>query len=181
VNYQRIFLGLMMALLFFSTIWFVFIFQPVKNELNRYDLEVSQLKQDLFRARKVQISLSDLNKQLANSQQELADIKQKFIHRNELSKVAGILHEEAPQYNIKINEFSPQLDSYFENSNQAALKPISIVVNLEGSYKNIGRFLESMDRLNFFFIPQDIVLEKISPNSETISATVVNEIYMWNE
>jgi Tfp pilus assembly protein PilO len=181
VNYQRIFLGLLMALLFFSTIWFVFIYQPAKNELNRYDLEVSQLKQDLFRARKVQISLTELNKQLKNSQQELADIKQKFIHRNELSRVVDVLHEEAPQYNIKIKEFSPQIDSYFKNSNQSALKPISIVVTLEGSYKNIGRFLESMDKLNFFFIPQDIVLEKISPNAETIAATIVNGIYMWNE
>ena len=55
-----------------------------------------------------------IEQRLKEAQDELNALKKRIVYRQDISEVTKKLSALAVKYNVEINDFSPALDSYFE-------------------------------------------------------------------
>lgn len=177
---QRLFIILSSAFLISSIGWYFLIYQPIRVKTGQTEQEVHKMSLNLTKARRAEKDLQHLEIRLKNAQTELEKIKQRFINRKKMVRVTNELQKKAEEYDLIINDFSPILDSYFESSRNHKIKPLPIVINLTGRYLQIGKFLESLDQLDFYLIPNEFTIEKLDPESDDLTATIFCILYTWN-
>jgi len=179
VKAQRIFLILIIVLVVFSVGWFMLVYQPLQLEIKAKHRQLTQLSQKIHNAQNANINLKNVEKRAENAQKELEEIRQKFVNRDDLSRVTKQLQQLAIRYNVEITDFSPVLDSYFDDSGNESIKPLPIVLTVIGRYLEIGRFIENMKSLNFYLTPQEFLIEKIDPENNDLEATITCNLYTW--
>jgi len=180
VSTQRLFLILSSALIATSIGWYLFIYKPIQINIQQTEQEVREISQNLKNARRAEKDLHQLENRLENAKTDLETIKRRIINRKNLTRVTEDLQRVAEEFDLEINDFSPILDSYFETNGNNKIKPLPIVISLTGRYLQIGKFLESLDKLDFYLIPNEFVIEKLNPESNDLTATITCILYTWN-
>jgi Tfp pilus assembly protein PilO len=110
----------------------------------------------------------------------LEGVKAHFVHRENLSELIEKISRRSRDYNLEILDFSPVIDSYFSNSEEGIIKILPLAVTVKGQYLQIGKFIENFDKLDFYLIPQKILIEVLNSEKNILSATVTCNLYTWN-
>lgn len=179
VKAQRIFLALVVLLVFISVGWFILVYQPLQLEIKKKHRELGQLNRQIQNAQNANINLDKIEKEAERAEQELNEIRSKFVNRDDLSRVTENLRKLAQKHHVEITDFSPVLDSYFDDSENESIKPLPIVLTVIGRYLEIGRFVENMKNLDFYLTPREILIEKMDAESNDLEATITCNLYTW--
>ncbi len=177
---QRLFLILSLVLILSGIGWYLFIYKPIQINIKQTKLEVHEITQNLKNARKAKNDLHQLESRLETAKADLEAIKQHIVNRKNLTRVTKELQRVAEEYDLEITDFSPILDSYFETTGNEHIKPLPIIIKLTGRYLQIGKFLEALNNLDFYLTPNELVIEKLDPEKNDLTATITCILYTWN-
>lgn len=178
---QRIFLIVVTSMVVLLVGWYIFIYQPLKLDISQKQRQLSELNVKINSARRASADLTHIEQRLKQARAELDALKERIVYRRDISEVTKKLSALAVKYNVEITDFSPALDSYFEEKGNEKIKPLPIALTVVGRYLEIGRFVEHFDDLDFFLVPREIVIEKTEAESNDLMATVTSTLYTWNE
>ncbi len=178
---QKLFVIMLLLLIVSGVLWFTFLYQPNAVQLKQYQIKLSEINDKLRSVKKAEGDIESMEQRLADVKSELDVIKSRFVDRKNLTQVTEVIKKSSAEYDLKITDFTPVLDSYFENEGNETVKALPIVITMEGRYLNIGRFLENWKNLKFYLIPKEVIIEKLNPESNILTATITTNLYTWND
>ncbi len=177
---KRRFYIVLFIYIIFIFIWYFFINMPQVQNLNQVNLKLNEISQQVSVARRAQINLKQIKQRFQKEQEQLQQEKEKFIRKDQLSKVTQELRKLAEKYNLKMTDFSPGFNDYFDKQKKTIV-PLPISISFIGRYLQIGKFLESWSTLPFYLVPQEVTLQKLDKNGYDIQAIVEAKLYTWND
>jgi len=133
-------------------------------------------------AKKAQLDLSSIQKRLTEEQFELENVKKRFLKKNELEKATAQTDALAKQFNLKLKEFSPVLESYLASSGQnKKIQGYPLVITVEGRYVNIGKFIDNWENLPFYMTPYELKIKRVEEGRNELQAMISGTLYAFNQ
>ncbi len=177
---QKWFIILISIFVVSSVAWYLMFYEPLGSEIQKTENKLSALNQQMRNVRQAERKLDHVEQKLEKSKEELSQIKSRFVNRDNLSYVTKKLREMALKYNLEIEDFSPVLDSYFEESGNDRVKALPIALTVIGRYLDIGKYIQNLEQLDFYLIPMEINIDKKVFEKNDLSATITCNLYTWN-
>ncbi|GAB4371669.1 MAG: hypothetical protein Kow0042_14560 [Calditrichia bacterium] len=177
---QRIFIALLIIFTLSCVLWYVLVYQPLVGEELQKKKQLAELHNQLKQARVAEKDLEAVQSRFKEKEKELAEVKSRFIDKKDLSRVTDALRKSAERFDLKIVDFTPVLDSYFNDNGKGKIKPLPIMLTVRGRYIQIGKFLEEWHSLDFYLVPYQIFLEKMEANQNTLRASIMSNLYTLN-
>ncbi|MFZ0388918.1 MAG: type 4a pilus biogenesis protein PilO [Calditrichia bacterium] len=180
MNSRKWFLIIVVTFVISSVLWFTFYKQPLNLELKKTRLHFAEVTNKLRVAQRAKQDLELIRQRRERVQDDLTKIENRIIQQDNLVELTAVLQEKAAQNSLEIYDFTPVLESYFSSEGNEKVKALPVMISLRGRYLNIGRFLDDFSRFDYFLIPREIVLEKLNPGDNDVTATVTTSLYTWN-
>jgi len=178
---QKVFLVLVILLVVAVVGWFTFIYQPDTVELKKLQLKLAAMNAKLQTAQVAQKDLDYIEKRLEKAKTDLSAIESRIVDRKNLSAVTEELRKISGNYDLEITDFTPVIDAYFEKDRNDKVRPLPIVMTVTGRFLRVGEFIESWDNLDFYLVPREIIVEKLDPASNVLTATITTNLYTWSQ
>ncbi len=160
--------------------WFLFSYQPNKSRLNELNRQLDTASDKVNQARTAQINLNKVRNAYEKKRRNLNEARNRFITRDELSEVTDQMDRMAHRHNLSIEDFAPKLDRYFSDKNDEKVSILPADIIVRGGYLDIGRFIESWDRLPFYITQEGIDIEYESGEPKLKARITVN-LYTLNQ
>ena len=153
--------------------WFLFFYRPKIAEINRLRGDTERLLTK-FRLIKVSdIQIQNLQERVVNLEKEISVNQTKVFPKSELPSIVRQIKRKGISFGLKFLNITPEYDSLIRvpDDEDASSDLIKLVVHfqLQGTYKNCGRFIDSMEEFPFFISVGEISFyytEKIYPQLE---------------
>ena len=172
---------ILLSLVVGTVLWYVFIYVPLSGEINTSKILLAGLNQKLKSVRQAESELKNVEDRLTNVKNDLEVVKAHFVHRKNLADIMGKVRSVSDNFDLDIIDFSPVIDSFFNNNQNGIIKILPIAVTVKGRYIQIGKFVENFDKLDFYLTPQKIIIEKKNVESNDLTATITCNLYTWND
>ena len=111
---QKLFIILILLFITLGVVWYTFIYQPLQLESKQIHLKLAEFNVKLKNARSAKRQLEFIEKRLELCKDNLATEQSRISDRNNLSYVTEELRRVSAKYDLKITDFTPVLDTYFE-------------------------------------------------------------------
>lgn len=161
--------------------WWFFLYQPLKTDLAQEKKNLNALQAQLNRARQAEKNIDEVEAKIQKIKVDLATLESKFLDKNNLSAVMNSLQKMAKKFGVELVDFTPVLDTFFSKKSSQKIISLPIRITITGRYVNIGKFLEKWKDFQFYLIPFQISLEKKDPESNDLNASVITNLYIWNQ
>lgn len=177
----KTFFIIVFLILVLTSAWYFVFYHPIQQEENQVKARIETIAEKLKNAQFAQRDLKAIDQRFAKSKAELEEIKGHIVDRDNLGQVMERLQQASEKFDLEFEDFSPVLESYFQATGNERIKPIPIVVTVKGRYLNIGKFIEYWQKLDFYLKEQEIIIEKLNPKSNDLTANVTCILYTWNK
>ncbi len=178
---RKIFVGLFALFILSTAAWYIFIDTANSRALKKINQDVDIISAKVKNARHAQMDYSNVQKKYEEDQKRLIQERTRFVNKNDLSDVTYRLQKFAADYQLKLMDFSPELQAYFAASPEDKIVPLPIVISVNGGYLDTGKFLENWYQLPFYLIPEEITIERIEEGGNELKSTTTASLYTWNE
>ncbi len=178
---QRVFLILTLLLITGSVCGYLFLYKPITIDLESKKTEYLDLNSRLKNAQQAKVSMQGITTRLQQAEDRLKETKSHFIRRTQLSEVTTALTRLAKKHNVRVKDFSPVLDTYFDDNGPQQIRPLTTFIIVTGSFLNVGRFIENWSDLEFYMVPDKVIFEKLDPASNDLTVTITTRLFTWNE
>ncbi|RMG49069.1 MAG: hypothetical protein D6718_00435 [Acidobacteria bacterium] len=161
--------------------WFGNNFAP--TELNKKAQKIARLEEtleqkqaEIRRARRAAAQLDELQREIADLELKLADLKQILPTQPELGDLLKWIKSLADQTNLDLRVFNPQ-----SMTEQEFLREQPIRMQVRGNYHQLGLFFDRISKYARIINVEDV---KIEPNrtrnsNATIQATFIAKTYIF--
>jgi len=178
---KKLFIGLAVFLAAGFLLWSILLDSPQEAELEKISAQLDESTRKVQIARHAKSNLNRMRSRYQTEKQLLAREQDRFINKDELSKVATKLKSFAGSFNLKLMDFAPVLDTYFSDMNTGRIITLPINVALHGNYLQIGKFVEDWPQLPFYLIADEIEVKRVEANQNLLRADIKSKLYAWNE
>jgi len=178
---KKVFIGITILIFLSYLGWSIMIDSTQQEKLRQVEEQLNDISLKLNRARNAQINLGKIQDKYNQDQKKLAQERTRFVSKNDLSIVTAKLKRFAAAYKLELMDFAPGLDSYFSANPNDKIISLPIDISVNGRYLDIGKFLENWHKLPFYLIAENISIERVEKDSNTLKATVSASLYTWNE
>lgn len=161
--------------------WSIFWDSKQEAKLREVTTELNTSTSKVQAARFAKLNLDQMQKKYAVEKENLSQKQSRFINKNEMSVVAKKLKIFAREYNLKLMDFAPVLDTYFSEMQTGKIVVLPINIALHGKYLDIGKFVEDWPQLPFYLIADEIELVRVVENQTMLRAEIKSKLYAWNE
>lgn len=162
------------------SVWFIFFYYPKSVEINQIKSRIKEIQNELVSASRANVDLENVEKKLLNEKSKLEEVKARFVEKDELASVSKKLGDFAKDYNLKLTDFAPVFDDYFADTSKTVIKALPLAITVTGAYLDIGRFIENWENLPFYLEADEISVQRITPVSNNLEATISSKLYSWN-
>ena len=162
------------------SVWFIFFYYPKSVEINQIKSRIKEIQNELVSASRANVDLENVEKKLLNEKSKLEEVKARFVEKDELASVSKKLGDFAKDYNLKLTDFAPVFDDYFADTSKTVIKALPLAITVTGAYLDIGRFIENWENLPFYLEADEISVQRITPVSNNLEATISSKLYAWN-
>lgn len=161
-------------------LWFVFLYYPQSIEINQVKSRIKEIRNNLASASQATVDIENIEKKLQMEKNKLEDVKGRFVNKDDLAKVSKQIGDFAKNYNLKLTDFAPVFEDYFADTSNTDIKELPLAISVSGKYLDIGRFIENWEKLPFYLEAKQISIQRISPVSNILEATISSKLYSWN-
>ncbi len=178
---KKLLIGLSLVLAVGFISWSILVDNAQKSELEKFTAQLQESTKRVLSARHAKSNLDQMKTKYQTEKQNLAREQDRFISKDELFDVAKKLKSFAGDYNLKLMDFAPVLDSYFSDMNTGKIITLPINIALHGNYLDIGKFVEDWPELPFYLIADEIEFKRVKENQNLLRADIKVKLYAWNE
>ncbi len=174
----------LILLLGFVAIVFAFnfvIYSPIEQEQELLEKQLLETKNKFNNANHAKLDLKNIREKLANENNKLEDIKQKFITKSELSSITFKMRDRTREFNLKLIDFTPVFKFYFADTSKTPVKALPFSVTVSGKFVDIGKFIESWNSFNFYVVPDELEIVKMNNKTNKLEAIIVGRFYAWSK
>jgi len=134
--------------------WYFFLYDPGLSKLQVINDETEKLLVKLQSFRVTDEQLSSLEEQIRKIDNELHQVQAKVLPKGELPLVIDQIQKKGRVFGLKFSAIIPEYKSLVNaeepESGSGDLIKLTVHAQLQGYYKNFGRFLESLAQLPFY-------------------------------
>lgn len=174
---KNIFFGLLILLLAVIGGFYSFIYTPKQNDIVLLQKELKETVNKFNFAKKAENDLENIRVSLANEEAKLATVQNRFINKNILSDITMKIRRNTINSNLKLIDFTPIFKQYFADTSTTDVKALPFSITVKGRFLEIGKFIEGWDNLDFYMIPDEIYLNRITSNSNELEANITGHLY----
>jgi len=178
---RKIFIVLISLLVLAYTGWYIIVDYSNTSKLKLVDRELAAITKKLNHARHAQNDYANIQKKYESDQKRLIQERTRFVGKDELSEVTRQLQKFAKDFNLKLMDFSPILETYFAANPEDKIISLPIEIAVHGGYLDAGLFVENWHKLSFYLIPEEIEIERIDPDDNQLDVMITASLYTWNE
>jgi Tfp pilus assembly protein PilO len=160
--------------------WYTFMYSGQKSALDKVSAQLNDFNLKVGQARRAQSDIKVVESRFQVEALQLENEKSRFIKKNELSIVTTQMDQMARKYNLKLEDFSPSMENYFENTPDAKIMTLPVEITVTGLYLDLGRYLENWPQLPFYILPHAISIEPVDLESNVIRTRIMTKLYTWN-
>jgi len=177
---KRLFLILILILLAGGILWYSFAYVPHATKIQSLNIQLKEAFSRLKSANRAKVDLKNIEVRLQKEKENLEILKKRFVDKKNLTDVTITMKNFAARYNLELVDFAPVLENYFSQDQKKPVLALPLAVTIKGDYVQMGRFIEDWQKLPFFIIPEEIVVEKPDEDSNDLQAVVTGKLYCWN-
>jgi len=171
---------LSILLLTILVVWFVFFYYPKSIEIDKIKLQIKEMRHDLASASQANVDIQKIENKLLEEEKALEEARSRFVEKDDLATVSRKIEDFARGYNLKLTDFAPVFEDYFADTSKNEIKVLPLAITVRGKYLDIGRFTENLGSLPFYLEPKGIMIQRFSPASNDLKATISSQLYSWN-
>ena len=160
--------------------WFIFFYYPKSIEINQVKSRIKEMRNNLASASQANIDIEKVEKKLLNEKNKLEEVKARFVEKDDLASVSKKIGDFAKNYNLKLTDFAPVFEDYFTDTSKTVVKALPLAITVNGNYLDIGRFIENWEKLPFYLEANEISIQRFTPVSNKLEATISSKLYAWN-
>jgi len=178
---KQLFLVLIFVFVALVAAFQILIYNPKIDDRDQLKENIKQTASKFKDAKLAEKDLESIHFKLENEQENLEEIKDKFIIKNQLSDISLRMKEITSDYNLKLIDFTPAFQNYFSDTSKAPIKQLPFSITVSGKYLDIGKYLESWNQLEFYIIYKNISIEKKNPKSNIVESDITGLLYAWTK
>lgn len=161
-------------------VWSIFFYYPKSIKINQVKSRIKEVRNDLASASQATVDIENVEKKLLDEKRKLTAVKAKFVEKDGLASVSKKLGNFAKNYNLKLTDFAPVFDEYFNDTSKTMIKALPLAITVNGTYLDIGRFIENWENLPFYLEAKEVSIQRSAPVSNNLEATISSKLYAWN-
>ena len=162
------------------SVWFILFYYPKSVQINQIKSRIKEIRNELVSASRANVDLENVEKKLLDERNKLEEVKARFVEKDELASVSKKLGDFAKDYNLRLTDFAPVFDDYFADTSKTVIKALPLAITVTGAYLDIGRFIENWENLPFYLEADAISIQRLTPVSNNLEATISSKLYSWN-
>jgi Tfp pilus assembly protein PilO len=152
-----------------TAVWFLFIYKPRVSHLQKVEQEIKMFAHELKSVVAQESQIAGMKKQIAVTQEKIVAWEQRIYSKDRLPQILSDLENRGRGYGLKFSSIMPDYDALLsvDAEMRQSLGPLIILpveLQIQGAYKDFGRFVESFDDLPFAFSVRRAHIE-ITPES----------------
>jgi len=160
--------------------WYSFIYSAQQGELQVVTAQLNDFNLKVGQARRAQSDIKAVETRFQEESMQLENERARFIKKNELSKVTSQMESLARRHNLRLEDFSPSMENYFETNPDAKISALPVEITISGLFLDLGKFIEEWPQLPFYILPHSMTIEKKDVDGSLIKARIVTKLYTWN-
>lgn len=161
-------------------VWFIFFSYPKSIQINKIKLQIKEMQHNLASASQANVDIQKIENKLLEEQKDLEKVRSSFVEKDDLAKVSKKINDFARAYNLRLTDFAPVFEDYFADPSKNVIKALPLAITVRGKYLDIGRFIENWESLPFYLEPKGIQIQRFTPVSNDLKATISTQLYSWN-
>ncbi|RMF63780.1 MAG: hypothetical protein D6743_10280 [Calditrichaeota bacterium] len=153
--------------------WFFFLYKPeiAKLQVLKEDTEKLMLKLQSLRVNDEQ--LKALQKQAELQDTELRRLEARLVHKEDLPMLVTALKRRGKRFGLRFDRILPDYDHLMEGGQENPARALKLVIHLklQGRYKSLGKFIDSLNDLPYLLSVGEVTLnydQRIYPELEII-------------
>jgi Tfp pilus assembly protein PilO len=157
------------------------LYRPIETEQEAIENQLRRTIKKFNTARHAKRDLEHTREMLFHEKEILADIQSKFIKKGDLSSITFQMRDKTREYKLLLIDFTPVFKYYLADTSNSPVKPLPFSITVSGKFLDIGKFIESWEKFDFYIIPDEIHLSKFSSKTNKLEATIVGRFYAWEK
>lgn len=175
---KRIFIILLMIWLILISGWYLFIYAPDELQLWQAENEMCNVLTKIEQAVEAGKKIEQVQAVSNNNKIILSNLRNRIVDRSKISKVTTKMRRLADNHNLKLTNFSPLTHDFISSPGDSAdVIPAIVLISVQGAYLNIGRYIESWEKLPFYIIAEEVSIETLNKN---LKAQIRAKLFTWN-
>jgi type IV pilus assembly protein PilO len=146
-----------------------YIYKPVRQDIDKSNKEISDLKQKLTVAKERAQQLSKMQQEMASLQVDVAQLEKQLPKDRELPALIRVLTHRAETYGVTLDNLTPG-----KGISKGLYDEIPYNVSITTSFHNLGHFLTAMGKGDRLFAARNLALTPLNTKadpSKSIRAT----------
>lgn len=152
-----------------------FFVSPRNVEIDKNEKEISKLEKDYSESQAIADNLENFIAQVAFLDEELKRALLLLPNEEDIQGVLRVISKEANITNIRLVSFKPQ-----NRANKGFYSSLTMTIKFEGSFHDIAKFIDRVGKLKRIINVSDIVFERVSGNSLTVTAKATTYMFGGN-
>lgn len=177
---KRIFVGLSSVLAVGLLLWYLLIYQAQVSHAETIETEMQTILTKVNNARHAQLNMEEIERKFKQQQNSLNRERTRFIDKKEISSVTVTMNEFSKKYKLKMMDFTSAFDTYFAETEENKIVPLTLVITVHGRYMDIGSFAENWHTLPFYIIAEEIAISRFEEKKNMLEAQITAKLYTWN-
>ncbi|MFC1556159.1 hypothetical protein ACFL67_03660 [candidate division KSB1 bacterium] len=161
--------------------WYFFFYSSMSNEIELMQAEIGQLTADIQQAMTDSTLLETLQGQIEDLKKENAKNQNLIVPLDSSVYVTDELTARCAQYNLELTQPpNPDLDAIFgesADSSATGIKMVGIDLYLEGTFFDLGRFIESFPEFPFLIKAGSVEIDTDDTMYPLLSATLKTYVF----
>lgn len=153
---------------------------PVEEEKEQVQKALRETINKFNTANRAMHELENIRAKLEKENQNLEQVKSKFIKKSELSTITFQMRDKTREHNLRLIDFTPAFKFYFADTSKVPVKALPFSVTVSGNFINIGKFIESWQNFNFYILPEEVQIAKMTNKSNNLEAIIAGRFYAWS-
>ena len=178
---KNIFIALFSVLITLVLVFQFLIYLPKDDEKEQLKADLKLTANKFNTAKLAEKDLENIRLKLHEQEKKLEAIKGKFIYKNQLRDITGRMQQITKGYNLRIADFTPELQSSFSDTSTVSAGPLPFSITVSGKYMDIGKYLESWSDLEFYIMHEEIFIRKKNPKQNILEAEIIGNLYAWSK
>lgn len=160
--------------------WFILFYYPKKIEIDKIKFRIKEMHKELTSANQANVDLENIETKLLKERKKFDNVRLKFVRKDDLTSVSKKMEDFARKNNLRLIDFAPVFEDYFADTTETEIKELPLDITVRGRYLEIGRFIENWENLPFYLEANKISIQRYTPSSNDLKATISSKLYSWN-
>lgn len=156
-------------------LWFLFFYRPEISRMKDIEKRTHDLVSKLQSFSVDDRQIVALEERVRTLKTEVESTQRKIINKDALKSAVRQLERQGRKFGLKFQTIIPDYDSLMEvgrdNESREDVMQLTVHIKLQGTYRNFGRFLESLGTLPFLISLGEVSIlynEKVFPQLDVL-------------